>query len=398
MKLKRLVSMVAAVAIVAASSTAFAATFRHSKKNQVVIPDRSSKGDYYYEDFTGVEPGNLPTGVTGGSNSNGYFTTEVTDIGKGINKNCFLLVDESHATGVGSTPYSTINLKNYKGKVGIEVRFKYVPTSSESKWSSFVMALYSPEGMFHRTVCASANGTLGFNYGGNDSQSLTMGAIGHDTWYTLNTVVDFDEQLMNAQFRDEGNSKTKMLEDVMFYENKTFDGLSKIDFRSSEYGGKWYVDYVRVYKVGDDFEFPEYEDMSANAIKKGSAEPAKVPAPINDAIAGRTNINIDGKYKFTTKAPKVSGSEVLVTAKNVASFFNLAYSITDKGEVIKGDDVEFVVAKDGSGIKNGSSATKLSAKCVADSNQVFIPIGDIAKELGYTYTYDSASNTAVITK
>ena len=117
MKLKRFVGILAAIAIIASSSTGFAATWRHSRKGQAKFPDRGGKNDYFYEDFSGTEPGTLPAGVSGGSNANGYFTTEVTDIGGGVMKNCFKLVDESHETGVGSTPSSVINLANYKGMV-----------------------------------------------------------------------------------------------------------------------------------------------------------------------------------------------------------------------------------------------------------------------------------------
>lgn len=390
MKLKRFVGILAAVAIIASSSTGFAATWRHSRKGQAKLPDRGGKNDYFYEDFSGTEPGTLPAGMTGGSNSNGYITTEVTDIGGGVMKNCFKLVDESHETGVGSTPSSVINLPNYKGLVGIDIRFKYVPTSDESLWSSFVIAWYSPEGMISRTACASGGGAIHFNYGGQDSTKVTPENVKHDNWYTLRAIVDFDLALMDAEFTDDGTNQTTQLLDKQFYSAGTFSNLSKIDFRSSEYGGSWYIDYIKVYKASERFEekIPD--------VKKGSAEPDKVPGPKSVATRGRTNIVMDGKYKFTTKAPKVTDGNVLVTAKNVASFFNLAYAVTDSGEVIKTDSAEYTVTEDG--IKKDSSAMMLSASPVKDGAEIFIPIGDIAKELGYEYSYDAAANVATITK
>lgn len=392
MKLKRFVGILAAIAIIASSSTGFAATWRHSRKGQAKLPDRGGKNDYFYEDFSGTEPGTLPAGVSGGSNANGYITTEVTDIGGGVMKNCFKLVDESHETGVGSTPSSAINFGNLKGLVGIDIRFKYVPTAADSLWSSFVIAWYSPEGMISRTVCASGNGALNFNYGGQDSTKVTPENVKNDNWYTLRAIVDFNLSLMDAEFTDEGTKQTTQLLDKQFYTPGTFSNLSKIDFRSSEYGGSWYIDYIRVYKATERFEekIPD--------IKKGSAEPNKVPGPKNVAAKGRTNIMIDGKYKFTTKAPKIADGNVLVTAKNVASFFNLAYAVTANGEIIKTDSEEYVVALDGSGIKKGSSAMKLSATPVKDGLEIFIPIGDIAKDLGYEYSYDANTNVVTINK
>ena len=58
MKLKRFVGILAAVAVIASSSTGFAATWRHSRKGQAKFPDRGGKNDYFYEDFSGTEPAN----------------------------------------------------------------------------------------------------------------------------------------------------------------------------------------------------------------------------------------------------------------------------------------------------------------------------------------------------
>ena len=87
----------------------------------------------------------------------------------------------------------------------------------------------------------------------------------------------------------------------------------------------------------------------------------------------------------------------LLTAKNIASIFNLGYYITTDGAVIQSGDIKFTVAKDGSGIKKGKNAMTLSADCIAEDKQVFIPIKDIAEALGYECTYDAETNTVVIT-
>ena len=388
MKLKKLVSIIAAIFVIAASSTGFAATWRHSRKGEVKLPSRAGKNDYYYQDFTGVEPGVLPSGFLGGSNSNGTHSTEITNVG-GVEKNCYVLEDLSHEKGMGSTPTSSISLNNLKGLVGMEIRLKYEKTGS-SNWSSLVIEHTSPEGMASRTVCASANGAFQFNYGGLGGAKVTNQIV-PGNWYTFKYVLDFDLQLMDCEAIDEAAKKTTQVLQSQFYSATPFSNLSAISFRSSEFGGKWYVDYIRIYKAEDHIEEAEFTG------KKGSADPVLVPGPKSLAIKGRTNIMMNGRYKFTTKAPKVNGDQVLVTAKNVASFFNLAYSVTDNGDVIKGDNVEFTIAKDGSGIKKDSSAMKLSASCVAEGKEIFIPIGDIAKELGYSYSYDAASDVVTLT-
>ena len=383
MKLKKLVSIIAAISVIAASSTGFAATWRHSRKGEVKLPSRAGKNDYYYQDFTGVEPGVLPAGMIGSSNSNGTHSTEITDIG-GVEKNCYVLEDLSHEKGKGSTTSSSIALNNLKGLVGVDIRFKYEKTG-ESNWSSFVIEYHAPEGLSSRMYCSSASGGLNFNNSG------LSGKIVPGNWYTLKCILDYDLQIMDCELLDEANKTSKQVIQGSLYADTEFTCLSSIKFRSSEYGGKWYTDYIRVYKPEGHMEEPEFTG------KKGSADPDLIPGPKSLAIKGRTNIMLNGRYKFTTKAPKVSGDQVLVTAKNVASFFNLAYSVTDKEEIIKGDNIEFTVAKDGSGIKMNSSAMKLSAFCVAEGKEIFIPIGDIAKELGYSYSYDAASDVVTLT-
>lgn len=384
MKLKKLVSIIAAISVIAASSTGFAATWRHSRKGEVKLPSRAGKNDYYYQDFTGVEPGVLPAGMIGSSNSNGTHSTEITDIG-GVEKNCYVLEDVSHEMGKGSTNSSSISLNNLKGLVGVDIRFKYEKTG-ESNWSSFVIEYHAPEGLSSRMYCGSGNGKLNFNNNSGLSDTIVPG-----NWYTLKCILDYDLQIMDCELLDEANKTSKQVIQGPLYADTEFTCLSSIKFRSSELGGKWYTDYIRVYKPAGHMEEAEFTG------KKGSADPVLVPGPKSLAIKGRTNIMLNGRYKFTTKAPKVSGDQVLVTAKNVASFFNLAYSVTDKEEIIKGDNIEFTVAKDGSGIKKNSSAMKLSASCVAEGKEIFIPIGDIAKELGYIYSYDAASDVVTLT-
>ena len=388
MKLKNFIGTLAVIAVIASSNTGFAATWRHSHKDIVTIPSRAGKNDYYYEDFTKVEPGSLPAGIIGASNENGIHTTEIANIG-GLDKNCYVLNDLTHQKGMGSTTASTVSLKNLKGLVGVDIRFKYEKTGS-SDWSSFVIEYNSPEGIASRMVCASANGTLNYNFAGIGNTKLDEQVVpGH--WYTLRYIIDFNLQKVDCELVHEATKKRTQVLQAPFFAEGHFSNLSSIKFRSSEYGGKWFTDYIRVYRAQAHMEEAEFEG------KKGSADPVLVPGPKAISVKGRTNIMIDGRYKFTTKAPKVNGDVVLVTANNVASFFGLAYEETAKGVFMKDNNAQFTVANDGSGIKKGSSVMKLSAPCVVEGKEIFIPIGDIAKELGYNYNYDVTSDEVTLT-
>ncbi len=390
MKLKKLVSTVLAVSLIASAGSAFADTWRRNHRNQASTPDRSSKKDIYYEDFSTCTPGTLPAGFTGGSNDNGFFSTAVTNVGGGVEKNCLYFEDTNHTNTAGvSTPSGGVKMTKLTGIVGIEVKFKYVPTSDSSKWSTFLIEYHSPEGIGSRIGCSSSGGTLNFNYGGNGSAKLTNQIV-HDNWYTANCVIDYDNQKVDCEFTDHGTNTVTQVLQAPFYKEGTFTGLTSVMFRSAQYGGSWYIDYIRIYEADGPIE-----EIVLN-IPKGSAQPGKIPAPTAYAQPERTNILLDGRYKYTTKAPKLNDGKVLVTANNIASFFNLAYYETKNEAVIKGDNVELTIAKDGSGIKNGNKAMKLTASPVADGGEVFIPIEDIALLLGYTYNYDVSANVATI--
>lgn len=389
MKLKKLVSTVLAISLIASAGTAFADTWRRNNRGKNEETDKSNKNDIYYEDFSGVSPGVIPLGFTGGTNDNGYYTTEITNVG-GREKNCLLYVDTNHSNTAGvSAPSGGVNLNRISGLVGIDVRFKYVPISDESKWSTFLIEYHSPEGIGSRIGCASGSGNFNFNYGGTGSTKLSNQVV-HDNWYTAKVIIDFDNKKVDCEFIDHGANTTVQVLQSPFYKEGDFSSLSAVKFRSAQYGGSWYIDYIKVYQAKEPMK-----EIILN-IPKGSAQPGKVSAPTTYGQEERTNILLNGRYKYTTKEPKVADGKVLVTANNVASFFNLSYFENAKEVTIKGDEIELIIARDGSGIKNGSKEMTLSASPVAEANEVFIPIEDVAALLGYTYSYDAQTNIATI--
>lgn len=390
-KLKKFISIIASASLIC-SASAFAAAVRIDPKSVVEIPNRSKANDVFYEDFTSVEEGTVPSSASSTSGSDGYVTTASHDIGGGVTKNCYEIADTNHNAAYGG-PNGTISVGTQSGGIlGVEIRYKYVPTGS-SDWASFEIRFLDSAGkQFSRTVVASANGTTNFNYGGTGNAALEKTRIAHDTWYTLNYIIDFDEQRLDAMLKNEGTGVITQVSDSEYYSETGSKNLKSLNFVASYYGGTYVIDYVRVSKESERMGTME-TDLN---IQKG--RPAEYTAkPVTHAVAEKTNITLDGKYKYTTKDPKVEGEAVLVTAKNIASIFNLGYYITADGAVIQSGDTKFTVAKDGSGIKKGNTAMKLSADCTAEDKQVFIPIKDIAEAIGYECTYDAETNTVVIT-
>lgn len=391
MKFKRTISLLSAAALIC-SSAAFAAAVRFDPYSVDEIPDRRKPNDIFFQDFTSVDEGTLPSGVTGSSNSVSYVTTDSHNIGGGAEKNCLVIHDGDDAAAYSGTTGS-ISFGAQTGLVGAEIRYKYIPTD-KSNWASCEMQFFdSANKMFSRTIVGSGNGYTTFNAGGPGNYTLEGAAITKDGWYTLSYIIDFDNKRIDAMLKNETTGALTWTMDSEYYSATDSTNISRINISPSYYGGTYVVDYVRITK-----ESSRLEIFAEDNIQKGIPErTVYIAAPVSHAVAKKTNITLDGKFKYTTKNPKVEGENVLVTAKNAASIFNLGYYMTPDGAVIQSGDTKFTVAQDGSGIKNGANSMKLSAECIADDKQVFIPIKDIAEALGYSCSYDAETNTVVIT-
>ena len=109
------------------------------------------------------------------------------------------------------------------------------------------------------------------------------------------------------------------------------------------------------------------------------------------------NIKYNDRYMFTTQAPVISGEEVLVTAKNLATMFNMAYQRSVDGYTIKNAANEITFAVDGASAKKNGDKLELSAACKIKGTQIFVPVSDVAKALGLSYSFDKENNEVVIT-
>ena len=391
MRFKRTVSLIAA-ALMLTSAAAYGEALRYDHKRVTEVKSKRQANDIVFHDFTDVDTGMLPAGVSAGTSSAGTAVTEVYDIGGGAKKNCLVLTDTDHTTSGGGAPKVVFPTDSLDGLVGIEVRMKYIKTG-ESDWNSLVIQLNSGSSFASRTVCASADGILNFNYGGLGSEPFEKNRIVPDNWYTIKYVMDFDNQVMDVMYKNEGTNKISQLFEKPFYTNEKFENLKSVSMHTTIRGGTWVFDYVRVSR---ETERMQAED-SGIEIQKGV--PANmVSGPVPKAIAGRVNIKVGDKYKYTTTAPYISEKEnVMVTVRNAAAVFSMACYETPEGFVIKNADNEFVFAKDGSFAKLNGKALTLSANGELKMGQLFIPVSDIAKALKYECSFDRESNTLSIT-
>lgn len=395
MKFRKITSFILAVSIMC-SFSAFADGVKTDTKSTVKLLDRTQGNDILFDDFSTTDEGDTPLIFSPTDGVFGYTGSALYDIGGGITKNCFVMVDKDHGDNYNGVRSLLSFPKQTGGLVGFEVRYKYI--SDESNCSSFMFSFYDDQNrMFTRTGIASRSGVTAFNFGGAGSLPLENAMITKDIWYVLKYVFDFENCRLYISHTNEATGKVTQLFNQIYYDinNQTSNNLAQIVFSQEFNGGTFVFDYVRLTKEAEVMQKYEPE---VNLSDEEKGRPAEyVAKPVSHAVKGKTNITLDGKYKYTTKNPKVIGENILVPAWNVASIFNLGYYMTTDGGVIQNGETKFIIAKDGSGVKYNGSKMNLSAYCVSEEGLVFIPIKDIAESIGYECYYNADTNTVEIT-
>jgi len=395
MSIKRIICFVLLVALLT-TQIAFAEAFRYNPRVIVEIPTRNQANDILLQEFTSVEPGNLPGGMYANSKSAaGYTTTALRDIGGGAKKNCLTLVDTLNDRSY-TGPGVTITCPSTTGLVGIEVRYKFEQSDPENAntWTSFIFSPQGSAGRISRSFITSGEGKMLLNYDNEDYINYCDDVIKPEVWWTIKFVIDTNNKKVDVQVLNEATGKVYQTFDHNYYLNGSSKDVTGILIESQVWSGTWVIDYVRFTK-----ESGRLEEVIADDNGKDKGKPyIPIAAPSSKAISGRTNIKVGNTYKYTTKAPKVENGNVLVTAKNVATIFDMAYIPSDDGIVIKGNAGQFVIANDGSEVTYGGEVLNLSAKGVKDGKDVFIPIKEIAEKIGYKYSYNTVTDTAEIVK
>lgn len=383
--------------VLGCTTAAFAEALREDTKAKSKTPKRFEDTDVCYEDFTGVETGSLPATIS--ANSPDIYT-EQYEVLPGYTKNC-LVVNDKTTDNTYAGIIANYNFGSIKGKKEITIRFKYLPPENPVKpWGSFIFGFYSQKGMLSRTVVASADGRTHFNYGGMDSTMVEGETLNHDTWYTLTYVIDFNAEdnasFLSAKFFNEGKKTTGMKTNAYWYEGEGHEDIYRIALQSSMYGGKYIFDYIR---IRDGKYISDLEEIDPFADIKKGVEQIRIPAPVNGAVAGRVNITLDGKYKYTTLAPYVAANgSVMVTAKNLADMFGLGYLRSGSQYTVVIDGTKLAFAADSNTAKLGTKSVTLADKAVANGTQLFVPAEVICNAVGYDCTYDAATQTLSITK
>lgn len=393
MKFKRIISFVTLI-FVLCSSAVYAEAYRKNYRKEVEAVSRERETDILFEDFTSVAPGQLPSGViVNSANEYGYTTSGIVDIGGGVEKNCMLLVDTKNTQDYAGPAFS-VNWASMKGLVGIEVRLKFIKDEipDAKDWATVLLFPRGTAGNITRLYAGSGSGRFVIHNGATAQSEFASTAVRPEEWWTVKFVIDTDNKKVDVQALHEPTGKLFQSFDQSYYPNDTPEDVTGIMIQTQVYSGTWAVDYVRLTE-----EKTRLMDQSESEDFERGCEQTLTPGPVSSAVSGRTNIMVDGIYKYTTKEPKLDGDNVLVTAKNIATFFDMAYYTDGDKLIMKNDDTEFEIAKDGSEIKKDGKAFTASASLIAEDKQVFVPIKDIAEALGYTYEYNSETNTAAIT-
>lgn len=387
MNFKKLLSVFVATTMIC-STSAFAIASRTDYRKEKVEESKVQKNDLYYEDFTTVKPGEIPSSVVATAKTDlGYVTTAKTDNGSGKEKNCLMLVDTNAAKDV----YNGANVQikpggKYTGFVGIEYRYKFMKKDGGNNWMSFMMSAHGSNGaQASYTYILSSNGQLQ-TYDGATNVNLISEIASDETWFTVKMIFNTEKQVYDVRVINEKSGKSNLKAGLKYYTDKPED-IGFFHFKTSAWDGTYAIDYIR---------FTQESEMMVTG-EDGSSRPYEIiPAPKHNELVGRTNIKVDDKVKYTTKAPKVIDGNVLITAKNLASFLDMNYFKNAEGYILQKDKLRYVISEDGSGITRGGMPVDLSEICTKEDRQVFVPLEPIVKALGYKYQFDLETNTVNI--
>ena len=374
--MKKIIS-IALILVLMFSVSASAEGWRiYPSKESKNVKDTSMYAAYW--DFTDVEEGLLPSGVTAQKSG---ATTAIYDV-DGKKKNCLRIDDTDYSktwTGVGAN----FNVSPVKGLAEFKIRFKYIkPAGGECEYGQYTLYCYDSTGQqLSYVVISSVNGATRFNPGGNGETDIEPAMISNDTWYTITMVYDFDKDEMDIEVLNEGTQQGFTRSSKLFSDAGGVD-FTRAQFCGQVYGGTYIIDYVTV-KETDGRLKPNREYLKN--IKKG-VDQIKTPSPVSMAYSDRVNIVKDGVFKYTTKVPYVSAKgNVMVTAKNIADILDLGYDIADGKYILTKGDVVLTFAQ--------GSADGVSEAPVLKDGQLYIPIKDVLDALGIGYTFDADTLT-----
>lgn len=387
MNFKKLLSLLVATTMIC-STSAFAIASRTDYRKEVVVESKAQANDLYFEDFTSVKPGEIPTSVVATPKTDlGYVTTAKTDVGNGKEKNCLMLVDTNGAKDVYTGAIAQIKPGGkYTGLIGIEYRYKFMKKDGGNNWMSFMQSAYGSNGaQASYTYILSNNGQLQ-TYDSATNVSLMSEVATDEAWFTIKMVINTEKQVFDISALSEKSGKYNVKAGLKYYTDKPED-IASLYFRTSAWDGTYAIDYIR---------FTQESEMMVTGEDGASKVYEIIPGPKHNELVGRTNIKVDDKIKYTTKAPKVVDGNVLVTAKNLASFLDMNYFKNSEGYILQKDKLRYVINEDGSEISRGGMPIELSELCTKEDRQVFVPIETIVKALGYKYQFDTETNTVNI--
>lgn len=388
---KRFIGTIAAIvsASVLCSSNAFALAVRRDKsltKGAAARPTAQAN-DVFFDDFTGFDVGARPSYMFNNGIAGSVYEVRTHDVGGKLKKNC-LVVDDTVDTG---GPCPILNITPVKGYVKAEMRYKFIPTG-ETQWpcARFYFSGDSSKngGVIAQTIFPSNTGWTVFNNGQNSSLETT--ALLADTWYVMTYYFDFNSKLINVSLTNEGTGKTTYVRDEGFTPGEAGESLQQLRINCLNFTGEWVFDYIRISQESKPAELP------AENIKKG-VTPINAVAVENHAIDGRINVKVNDKFKYLSAKPYLTeDGNVMITAKNAAAVLDMSYIRLGDVFTLKKDGTEIVLKDGQNSAQINGSAVQMPEAAKRDTTQLYVPLGFLAERLGYEYSYDTETQTAVL--
>jgi len=386
--MKRIISLILALSMMCSLAiSAGAEATKRPRPEQVKAAVDTSKY-IFYEDFSGVKINQKPLSfsqITEGTDTSLYVVKEKNEAG--VLKN-LLKVDDKGSSG---NLTFRVPVKNAKGKVLIEAKFKFVQTDDD--YMSFGFDIMSGKNLISRIIQWSSGGTFNAYSDAGVNIGLTPAKPESDQWYTMQVLADvsngmFDVQLESECMKDiafnassikfDAKKGVTMLKGASVYTTNTGEQVDSVLFQTTSKRGEMYFDYISVL---DNVRELEYKGEKPKPL----ALPMK-ETPKGSAIPGITNVNFKGEYLFFTQMPFKENEILYVPVKSLASAYGLYTDINGKECVLSGS---VKVNADCTSGKITIDGKVISGKAIYKNRTIYVPVVSFAEAMGDSAVYEN---------
>lgn len=391
-KIKRLVlfgcSVFCLLSVAASSFSVYA--YAPRKDNRFVIGrNLAGPNDLFLDDFSLYEEGEEPQNYVTHENNGSIETTTYKDK-KGNEGIALCLSDE-----LGGDSYSGVYMTKEVAPKGNSLVFKmrFMVEKTEdmylglrfgfTKGSNFV-ARYDVFGL-----SGSYNGRLYSVSGNNKMTPLGWEKLVPGEWYTISAALNMETGSHVVRVESDAMPLTFYSSSIPLVEGNADYSVDGITIETNQYSGKLYIDYLKV-EAGDDLSAGE-------RVRPMPIDPAITATPVTRPVPFRNNVCLNGEYQYFTENPVLTNGDLLVSVAGAFRAFDLVPIAENNGLGAKCGGLEVWLEAESAQAKVNGKTVALDAKVTAIDGKYFVPLGSLARAMGFETIWNSDEKVMYIT-